>query len=812
MNLSTSPEFNDSNAPSDNSPQPVSKGGCGFIFLFVLILALILILVWGSSLVTWFMEQAIFSGEIPMLPVYLPPLILAGTSFLVGLAALAAALFTKDKIRRAPFVAWAWASLLALLLLPSHLVFITDFQTAMLLKLGGLLLYLLVFTARRVLSKDTRRLMPGWQGSGAGLALVAAVGFPWVIGGALGSPMDTLLALLVSLLFGLSAALTLENVLFAITRSETLLNTGRIWLNALIGSAALGIMLFNLGQSGNQGLLLFTIPFAGLPLSLLSLFKNETENKNPLFAGAMLLSGLLFWPLAWIDPDELMAVITSGQGELMGTATLLATVTFLIILCGGLILLVLRRRQAAPRLATRLMAPLLWLALAAAYLLAGRTGFYGEKLFVILKDQPDVSGAASIGDYNQRRVYVYQNLVDEANKSQQPLRQALDQAHINYTPYYLVNALEVDGGPLVAWWLKNRPEVDRVLPSPHLRPLPQKPEVTRGNQSLNDDDDWNLKMIGAERVVNELHIDGSGILIGQSDSGMQGDHPELSAAYRGRNAGDDYNWLDPWNHSSRPQDIGGHGTHTLGSILGQHVGVAPGAEWIGCVNLARNLGNPALYLDCMQFMLAPYPQNGDAFKDGDPARGAMVLNNSWGCPDVEGCDANTLLPAVRALRAAGVFVVVSAGNSGMGGCDSVEDPPAIYEEVYSVGAVDKNGQRADFSSMGPVKVDGSGRTKPDLMAPGVDVFSSTPLNTYAIFSGTSMAGPHVAGVVALMWSANPRLIGDIDQTRAILNRTAQPYEGPVVPQCSSTDAMPGNVSGYGVVDAYAAVKAALEVK
>ena len=75
-----------------------------------------------------------------------------------------------------------------------------------------------------------------------------------------------------------------------------------------------------------------------------------------------------------------------------------------------------------------------------------------------------------------------------------------------------------------------------------------------------------------------------------------------------------------------------------------------------------------------------------------------------------------------------------------------------------------------------------------------------------------MAGPHAAGVVALMWSANPRLIGDIDQTRDILNRTAQTYHGAVVPQCSSSDASPSNVSGYGVVDAYAAVKAALEVK
>ncbi len=185
---------------------------------------------------------------------------------------------------------------------------------------------------------------------------------------------------------------------------------------------------------------------------------------------------------------------------------------------------------------------------------------------------------------------------------------------------------------------------------------------------------------------------------------------------------DDYNWYDPWNGSKKPVDIGGHGTHTLGSIVGKNVGVAPKAEWIGCVNLARNLGNPAYYLDCMQFMLAPFPQNGDPFKDGEAGKGANVLNNSWGCPAAEGCDPETFIPAVRALKDAGVFVVASAGNTGYGGCSSIQDPLALYEDVYTVGAVDKNRNLAGFSSVGPVTVDGSGRTKPDIGAPGVDVY------------------------------------------------------------------------------------------
>ena len=257
-------------------------------------------------------------------------------------------------------------------------------------------------------------------------------------------------------------------------------------------------------------------------------------------------------------------------------------------------------------------------------------------------------------------------------------------------------------------------------------------------------------------------------------------------------------------------DISGHGTHTLGTILGNTVGIAPEADWIGCVNLARNQGNPALYVTCMQFLFAPYGQTEDPFLQGDPSIGAMVLNNSWGCPESEGCDNRVMQSAVHALRDAGVFVAVSAGNSGVSGCGSISEPLALFDEVFSVGAVDSNGQLADFSSLGPVIVDGSNRIKPDLAAPGVDVLSAYPQGRYELFSGTSMAGPHVTGTVALMWSANPALIGDIETTERILQETAKPYTG-TLPECVG-QSTPNEAVGYGVLDAYAAVKMALGLK
>jgi subtilisin family serine protease len=307
-----------------------------------------------------------------------------------------------------------------------------------------------------------------------------------------------------------------------------------------------------------------------------------------------------------------------------------------------------------------------------------------------------------------------------------------------------------------------------------------------------------------------LGITGAGILVGQSDSGVDGAHPELTDGYRKLGSTGAYSWYDPWNHSTTPVDVGGHGTHILGSVLGNRVGVAPDAEWIACVNLGRNLGNPAFYLDCMQFNFAPFPQNGDPMRDGKPEYGAQVLNNSWGCPPIEGCDPGALQAGVAALRAAGVFVVVSAGNDGEAGCGTVAAPPALYDEVFSVGAVNSEGNLASFSSLGPVSVDGSQRLKPDVVAPGVNVLSAFPGGAYASFNGTSMAGPHTAGVVALMWSANPAIIGDIERTEEILRNTARPYSGSF-PDCVSYE-QPNNAAGYGLIDAYAAVQAALAIK
>jgi subtilisin family serine protease len=345
--------------------------------------------------------------------------------------------------------------------------------------------------------------------------------------------------------------------------------------------------------------------------------------------------------------------------------------------------------------------------------------------------------------------------------------------------------------------------------------------------------EWNVKEVGADAVW-ALGYTGQGVVVGDADTGVAWDHPALKNAYLGWDeaagaadgrADHNYHWYDAWDGKPEPWDDNGHGTHTTGTMVGldgeNKVGLAPGARWIACRNMRHGLGNPGSYLSCMEFLLAPFPLAGDRFRDGDPSQGAHVVNNSWGCPKMEGCRPDTLRIAVENLRAAGQMMVVSAGNEGPA-CSTVQDVPATHDAVFSVGAIERGDRIASFSSRGPVAVDASQRPKPDIVAPGVDIRSSVP-GGYASLPGTSMAGPHAAGAVALLWSVDPSLVGDIDRTEAILIETAQqltvdaacpsgPEDLGMVCACGddTSNSVPNNVYGWGQVDVWAAVQRLLE--
>lgn len=616
------------------------------------------------------------------------------------------------------------------------------------------------------------------------LAVTPLAIWPFLLWGAPGSPWDIFLNLLAGLSFGLLAASLMTKT------------TNNILLDGLGAGVLLGILGSSFGYDGGQVLLIVMLPAFGFVLAAFA----------PSLPAMIVTLGLVTAScLIFIDPTELSIVLQDFFP--WGFAMVVQVMVNGWVV--GLLLWAIGKWKNRPQISVipTLIALFMWICALVLFARFGQAGFYGDRLFVILKEQADLTPMAQIADPAQRRAEVFKTLTETANRSQTTMRESFDRFGLHYTPYYLVNAIEVDDSLLVRFYLATQTNVDRVIASPRLRPLHQanEPESSE-TTSVEENPGWNIKMIGADRVWDEFNVKGKGILVGQSDTGVDGKHPALKNSYRGKIKGDYLNWYDPWNHSTSPTDVNMHGTHTLGTVLGSGgIGVAPEAQWIGCVNLGRNFGNPALYLDCMQFLLAPFVDGGDPFK-GSPSQGAQVLNNSWGCPPIEGCDANALKPAADALRAAGVFVVVSTGNDGPS-CSTVNSPLALYDSVFSVGAVDRYKHIAFFSSRGPIQVDESGRTKPDIVAPGEDIVSSVPGGGYDSASGTSMAGPHLVGVIALMWSANPALIGDIDRTEQILIQTAKPITE--VDECTSTDSLPNNTFGFGLVDAYAAVKMAL---
>jgi subtilisin family serine protease len=658
-------------------------------------------------------------------------------------------------------------------------------------QLGSIMQFVLATVAAGVVIRFRKNEITWDQGGIPFGLLIAGLGiFPLAIYGSFGSFGDAFLSLLAGLAFGLLAA-----VLITPTTENVLLDGVGI-------GAVLALLASVLGYDGGQLIL----------LALLPAFSFAVAAVLPSRAAAGTVTGVLaFVGLALFDPTELTIVL----GDIAGLAFKAVGVALLIGWGVSVAALILRQVAGAgsPSATKRAVGwagvGVVWMSLITVFFMFGNPGNYGDRLFVIFKSQADLSEVSEIQDLNLRRTTAYEILVKVAGIEQSGLRNVFDAVGLKYTPYYLVNAMEVQGGTLVRLFLLTRPEVERVIPSPRLRAAPEDDPVPGDAPAPAPNEiGWNISMIGADKVWDEFGVQGEGIVIGQSDSGVDGSHPALAKQYRGFYSNGDYNWFDPWDGTTSPNDEGGHGTHTLGTILGKGgIGVAPRAQWIGCVNLDRNLANPALYLDCMQFMLAPFPLGGDPFLDGDPTQAAHVLNNSWGCPDIEGCDPNALLLAADHLRHAGIFVVVSAGNDGPN-CETVVSPLSLYDSVFSVGAIDQFGDMAGFSSRGPVTVDGSGRIKPDIVAPGVDILSATPLGTYATNSGTSMAGPHVAGVVALIWSAQPNLIGDIDATEQLIIDTAQPYTGDTSQGCFTGD-VPSNAYGFGVVDVYEAVKQAL---
>ncbi|WP_320069106.1 S8 family serine peptidase [Micromonospora sp. RTGN7] len=410
----------------------------------------------------------------------------------------------------------------------------------------------------------------------------------------------------------------------------------------------------------------------------------------------------------------------------------------------------------------------------------------------------DLGKASANQDWNKRGAAVADALRKTAADSQAKVRSELDGAGAKYQTFWATNAIKVSSGSLTM--VQNfaaHAEVEGIYATTAY----QLPKVTEGTDEKTANAlEWGIANINADDVWSEYGVTGAGITVANIDTGVQYDHPALVGAYRGNN-GDgtfdhNYNWFDAAGDcATAPCDSDGHGTHTMGTMAGavgaNQIGVAPGVKWIAANGCCPS---DAALVTSGQWMLEPTDLNG---QNPDASKRPNIINNSWGT--TQPSNDPFMEDVTLAWAASGIFGTWSNGNKGSA-CQT-SGSPGSRTSNYSTGAYDVNNNIASFSSRGSGQ---DGGIKPNISAPGVNVRSSVPGGSYASYSGTSMAAPHLAGAVALLWSAAPALVGDITATRALLDNSAIDKADA---QCGGT-ADDNNVYGEGRLDALALLDAA----
>jgi serine protease AprX len=452
-----------------------------------------------------------------------------------------------------------------------------------------------------------------------------------------------------------------------------------------------------------------------------------------------------------------------------------------------------------------------------------------QNIVVILHEQADISHVKSLRGKDVKANYVYTQLTEKANNTQKEVKDLLQSKSKSYRSFYIVNMVSLSADMALMEEIAALSSVKSIIRDGNFMMLNPVEDRSVGQSRTIE---WNISKIKAPEVW-ALGYTGQNVVVGGQDTGYKWDHVALKNQYRGWNgsvADHNYNWHDAIHednpisggsnpcgfNSSTPCDDNNHGTHTMGTMVGDdggsnQIGVAPGAKWIGCRNMENGYGTLTTYVECFEWFLAPTPVGGGT---ADPTKMPDVINNSWGCLPMEGCNTSNfsvMEAALNNLRGAGCVIVVSAGNSGPA-CNTVQDPAAIFGGSFSVGSTMSTDVISVSSSRGPVTVDGSNRLKPNVSAPGSNVRSSIRNGGYGSSSGTSMAGPHVAGLVALLISANPALSGEVDLIEDIIEQTAVHLTSGQTCNNVPGSNIPNNTFGYGRIDALAAVEMALITK
>ncbi|MBD3337019.1 MAG: S8 family serine peptidase [Candidatus Eisenbacteria bacterium] len=363
----------------------------------------------------------------------------------------------------------------------------------------------------------------------------------------------------------------------------------------------------------------------------------------------------------------------------------------------------------------------------------------------------------------------------------------------SYQAFWVVNAVAVAAAPGVFDRLALRPEVDLIYANARLdlragweeETPPSAREMSPNQLCVNVGPAWDQGYTGEGRLVCAF------------DTGADGGHIALADKWRGIQPDVEWweAWHDPYTGSQSPFDSGTHGTHVVGIMVAtppglDPIGIAPDADWIAAgILIGYNV----------QKIIAAYEWAADP--DGNPATIDDVpdaVNNSWGTS--HNCSP-TYWEAIDVVEAAGVVNTIAVDNTGPGS-GSVNSPESRADSPYQnfgVGNVNphQSGCPIHYSSgRGPSPCDGVS-IKPEVTAPGTQIYSTTPNDTYGTKTGTSMACPHVSAAVAILRQADPDLSSN--ELKQILMDTAR----------DQGDAGEDNDYGWGVIDIAAAVETVL---